>query len=63
MSFQAIAAAKGFTVEVFVEAGMSDLEGWVRPGTDYDDRFEMICGHTGETLKVNGWVCSIEEQA
>lgn len=51
------AAASGFTVPVNVDAGIYDLEGFVRPGTDYDDRFTMICGETGDTLRVNGWTC------
>lgn len=57
------AALKGFTVPVFIEAGMSDLEGWAKPDTDYDDRFPIICGDTGDTLMVNGWNCLVEEVA
>jgi hypothetical protein len=55
------AAIKGFTVAVFIEAGMSDLEGFAKPGTDYDDRFTIICGDTGDTLRVNGWNCLVHE--
>lgn len=60
-SIQSQAAAKGFVVEVFIEAGLSDLEGWARPNTDYDERFPIICADTGDTLMVNGWNCSVEE--
>lgn len=59
--YQQDATARGYTVLVFVEAGASDLEGWVKPGTDYDDEFRMVCSYTGETLKVLGWNCLVEE--
>lgn len=52
------AAAMGFTTRVCLEGPSCDLEGWVRPGTDYDDRFAMVEEDTGETLWVNGWLCS-----
>jgi hypothetical protein len=60
-SIQSQAALKGFTVPVFIEAGMSDLEGFAKPDTDYDDRFPIICADTGDTLMVNGWNCLVEE--
>lgn len=50
------AAARGFTIPLFISSGSCDLEGFVRPGTDYDSRFPLICGDTGDTLMVNGWL-------
>ena len=61
MSYQQAAAACGFTVEIMVQAGSADLEGWAKPGADYDDRFDMYCADTGEILWVKGWACLVEE--
>lgn len=61
-SIPTAAARKGFTLEVFLAGPMADLEGFVKPGTDYDDRFPFICGDTGDLLMVNGWLIeSVEE--
>ena len=56
-SIEARAAAKGFTLPVFVESGADDLQGFIRPDTDFDGQFVMICGETGDTLRVFGWLC------
>lgn len=62
MTYQAQAAARGFTVPIFATSDFHDLEGWARPDADYDGTFRMICADTGETLSVNGWLFIIEEQ-
>ena len=36
--------------------GFTDLQGLVASGADLDGTFIMVCDHTGETLKVNGWM-------
>lgn len=50
-----------FTVEVLAVSNSVDLNLMVRPGTDYDSRFEAICADTGERLRVNGWLFVVEE--
>ncbi|HZZ69733.1 MAG TPA: hypothetical protein VFE18_16290 [Phenylobacterium sp.] len=49
------AALKGFTVPVFIEASVYDIEAFAKPDTDYDDRFRAICAETGDTLVFEGW--------
>lgn len=60
-SIEVRAASLGYTVPVFIEAGMNDLEGWAKPDTDYDDRFMIVCADTGDMLQVFGWNCAVEE--
>lgn len=50
------AALSGFTQALYVDIGFDTLEGYAKLDTDFDDRFTMICGLTGDTLRVNGWL-------
>lgn len=37
-----------------------DLEGEVADDADFDGVFELLCADTGERLRVNGWLFSVE---
>lgn len=47
---------------VTCETGSADfsVEGYVNPSVDLDGTFTLHCADTGETLRVNGWLYSIE---
>jgi hypothetical protein len=55
------AIRQGYTVAVFIQAGVSDIDGWAKPGADYEDVFPVICQDTGDTLVICGWYCTVEE--
>ena len=42
-----------FSIEVLATSSGCDLNLMVRPGTDYDSRFEAVCVDTGERLVVH----------
>ncbi len=43
-----------------LEAGFDEFEIEVEAGTDLDDRFTAWIVDTGEKIKVNGWLCTME---
>ncbi len=52
------AGLKGYTQAAYVSDGMSDLEGYINPSDDLDGSFIMICGLTGDRLRIQGWLAS-----
>lgn len=44
-----------------VSSGADDFDVFVPNDVDLDDEFTAICAETGETLRIRGWMCDIEE--
>lgn len=57
-----IATERGYTVAIVAESDFHTLEGWVRPGEDFDGTFPMITDD-GDRLSVNGWLFIITVDA
>jgi hypothetical protein len=53
---EATARAAGFTEAVTVTYALDEISGWVRPGAQLEDNFQMVRDDTGETLTVKGWL-------
>lgn len=57
---ESVALGRGHTLAINATSHEYDLEGWCDPSADFEGRFKMTCGDTGELLAVNGWLFSVE---
>lgn len=58
---KATAERAGYTRHVAIEAGASDLYGYVKPDDDFDGTFTLIDDEDGTVYNVNGWICLMED--
>ncbi len=54
------ALIEGFTLWLMAYSAEYTLELYVKPDAALGGRFTAICGYTGETLRVNGWLFDID---